>query len=137
MTTKRKTTPKRGTKVTRQNAFIEALKQTGNITLAVQAAGVTRTQAYRWRDASDEFAARWYEALQAAGEVLEAEARRRAFSGSDTLLIFLLKGIYPEKYRDRYDVRSENKVTVKHDADSLSDDELEAIARGRGVGVTA
>ena len=38
MTTKRKTTPKRGTKVTRQNAFIEALKQTGNITLAVEPA---------------------------------------------------------------------------------------------------
>ena len=76
-------------------------------------------------------------ALQAAGEVRDAEARRRAFSGSDTLLIFLLKWIYPEKYRDRYDVRSENKVTVKHDADSLSDDELEAIASGRGVGVTA
>ena len=136
MTTKSKT-PKRGTKTTRQNAFIEALRQTGNITLSVQAAQVTRTQAYRWRDASDGFAARWYEALQAAGEVLEAEARRRAFGGSDTLLIFLLKGIYPEKYRDRYDVRSDNKVTVKHDADSLSDDELEAIASGRGASVTA
>ena len=137
MTTKKTPAPKRGTKITRQNAFIAALQQTGNITLAVQAAGVTRTQAYRWRNASDEFAARWYEALQISGEVLEAEARRRAFSGSDTLLIFMLKGRFPEKYRDRYDVRSENKVTVKHDADSLSDDELEDIASGRGVGVTA
>ncbi len=32
---------------------------------------------------------------------MEAEARRRAFAGSDTLLIFLLKGARPDKYRER------------------------------------
>ena len=127
----------RSNRASKKDKFLEALAQNGIVGLACDIAGITRTQAYRWRDASDGFAARWYEALQAAGEVLEAEARRRAFGGSDTLLIFLLKGIYPEKYRDRYDVRSDNKVTVKHDADSLTDDQLEAIASGRGASVTA
>ena len=35
---------------------------------------------------------------------MEAEARRRAMAGSDLLLIFLLKGLKPEKYRERHDV---------------------------------
>lgn len=34
-------------------------------------------------------------------DVLEGEASRRAMSGSDLLLIFLLKGLRPEKYRER------------------------------------
>lgn len=44
--------------------------------------------------------------MEEAADVLEAEARRRAtVGGSDVLLIFLLKGARPEKYRDRYEVR--------------------------------
>ena len=127
----------RSNRASKKDKFLEALAQNGIVGLACDIAGIGRRTVYEWRSADDAFAARWYDALQAAGERLEAEARRRATSGSDTLLIFLLKGIYPEKYRDRYDVRSDNKVTVKHDADSLTDDQLEAIASGRGASVTA
>ena len=127
----------RSNRATKKDKFLSALSESGIVGAACDIAGIGRRTVYEWRSVDDAFAAKGYEALQNAGERLEAEARKRAVNGSDTLLIFLLKGIYPEKYRDRYDVRSENKVTVKHDADSLSDDELEAIASGRGVGVTA
>lgn len=45
---------------------------------------------------------------------------------SDTLAIFLLKGIRPDKYRERSDVRHSGKIDVS----KLSDDELRAIAEG-------
>ena len=75
--------------------------------------------AYLWRGEDPEFEDQWDEAIEAAADVLEAEARRRAVDGievrhydrdgklvstehkySDTLLIFLLKGVRPNKYRD-------------------------------------
>jgi hypothetical protein len=79
-----------------------------------------------------------YQAAQdQAAQTLEDEAVRRAYEGverpvtvagkrelvreySDTLLIFLLKGLRPAKYRERYDVAVEA-------GDSL----VQAIARGR------
>ena len=42
--------------------------------------------------------------------MLEAVARKRAIVGSDTLLIFLLKAVRPEKFRDRYQVQHVAKV---------------------------
>lgn len=45
---------------------------------------------------------------------------------SDTLLIFLLKGIRPEIYRDNVSVRHSGKIDVS----KLSDDELRAIIEG-------
>lgn len=47
---------------------------------------------------------------------------------SDTLMIFLLKGIRPEKYRERADVRHSGKIDVS----KLSDDELRAILETQG-----
>lgn len=83
---------------------------------------------YEQRRADELFAAAWDDALDQASDLLEKEARRRAHDGwdepvfgslgnnqgsgeigtvrkySDTLLIFLLKGARPEKYRDRHEV---------------------------------
>ena len=42
---------------------------------------------------------------------LEAEARRRAMSGSDVMLIFMLKSLRPDVYRERQDVT--NQVSGK------------------------
>lgn len=49
---------------------------------------------------------------------------------SDTLAIFLLKGIRPEKYRERADVRHSGKVNIG----SLSDAELLALSEGQSTG---
>ena len=71
----------------------------------------------RYRD--EEMSGRWSAALKIGYESLEAEAYRRAFEGvdepvfyqgeevarvkkpSDSLMMFLLKGGMPEKYKDR------------------------------------
>jgi hypothetical protein len=108
--------------------FLDAFKQTGNITVSARRAAVDRSTYYRWCEHDDAFAAAARLAEQEAADVLEAEAWRRAVHGvrrekgvyhlgqqvatevvteySDTLLIFLLKGVRPEKFRDRYDVTS-------------------------------
>ena len=99
--------------------FLAAYAEIGTITHAAMRAQVDRTTIYRWRDSDPVFAAALDEADLMAAERLEQEARRRAVEGvekpvwhkgqmvgsvreySDTLLIFLLKGALPDKYRER------------------------------------
>jgi hypothetical protein len=123
-----------------QPAFLSALREVGVVRDACEAAGVSRTTAYRQRNEDPEFAREWDESIQDAADLLEREAVRRARVGvkkpviyqgklcgvwvdgdgnavaegtpgarmiplsvteySDTLLMFLLKGIRPEKYKD-------------------------------------
>jgi hypothetical protein len=99
---------------------------TGNLTLSAQAVGISRQSHYLWLESDPEYATAFAEADAKACDLLEAEARRRAIEGlpkykfhegkpvlhpetgepyyerdySDTLLIFLLKGLRPDKYRD-------------------------------------
>jgi len=85
----------------KKRAFLEALGRSGNVTVAAHAADYERKYVYQLRKNDPDFAEAWEDKLEMAGEVLEAEARKRAFNGSDTLLIFLLKGAIPLKYADR------------------------------------
>lgn len=132
MTTKRRKTVKKGAnkrhalpqrkKAARQEAFLQAFRDTGNISVAAKLAGVDRKEHYRWLEAGGEYPKLFEDATDTAADGLEAEARRRAVEGieepvgwfkgepggyvkrySDTLLIFLLKGAKPEKYRERYE----------------------------------
>ena len=97
--------------------------RTSVVLLACRMAGVSRATVYRHRNRSARFARRWDDAVEDTVDVLEAEARRRAVSGvdrpvyyrgavvgsareySDNLLMFLLKTLRPEKYRERFDVK--------------------------------
>lgn len=117
--------------VAKQNAFLSAFAKCGTILHAANAAGINRETVRTWRSDDESFAERFSEAQKEANELLEAEARRRAIQGcrrkkftkngdpiydpetgeqyeelvySDTLLIFLLKGNDPEKYRERTEV---------------------------------
>jgi hypothetical protein len=114
-------TPKKGRGGRRPpwyDKFLQALASAGNVLLASKAAGVDRVTAYRHRDKDPGFAAEWATAVEESADVLEAEAWRRAARGtdkpvyhkgkkvdtvkeySDVLLIFLLKGNRPGKFRD-------------------------------------
>lgn len=130
MTKATQATPKKGRRnsaaATRRRdwrtIFINALREGGNIRAACAKAKINRTTAYRERKANGAFNDLWDAALEDAGDTLEAEAWRRAVKGvlepvfyqgdevgevrrySDTLLIFLLKGAKPEKYKDRGEV---------------------------------
>jgi len=98
--------------------FFQVLSETGIVTQAAHAAGVSRITVYRHRASNPEFAKRWEEAEQRGIDMLEDVARKRAMQSSDTLLIFLLKHKRPEVYNPP--VRSQ----VEMDVTALSDDEL-------------
>lgn len=103
----------------KEDRFLAALAATGHVNHSAEAAGVARRTLYDWRAADEEFARRWEEAVVQSVERLEREADRRAAEGtlkpvfhqgvecgqireySDTLLIFRLKALAPDKYRER------------------------------------
>ena len=58
--------------------------------------------------------------MEEAADVLEAVARQRAIHGSDLLLIFLLKAVRPQKFREHHVV--EHAGTVTHDHEQVSDE---------------
>ena len=138
----------------RREVFLRALAETGIVTIAAGAAGITRARAYQVRQQDQGFATAWDEAEQRAADALEAEAWRRAVSGvpeplvsagkvvrdddgqplairrySDNLLIALLKARRPEKFKDRQ--------VVEHDiSDGLADRLEAAMRRDGGIGPT-
>uniref|UniRef100_A0A6H2A2Y7 Putative terminase n=1 Tax=viral metagenome TaxID=1070528 RepID=A0A6H2A2Y7_9ZZZZ len=106
----------------KRRRFLEHYESLCVIGKAAEATGVTRQTIYDWLKASEAFKVAFAGAKQGVVEKLEAEAIRRAYAGidkavwykgvacgvekeySDTLLIFLLKGAAPEKYRERHEV---------------------------------
>jgi hypothetical protein len=116
--------------IERRSSFLEALKATCNITRACEAARIGRSAVYSWRKEDPSFSDDWREALEIAGDALQDEAVRRAVEGvdrpvfqggqlvgvvreySDTLLVLLLKGAKPERYRDRQEVRHDGQVDI-------------------------
>lgn len=109
------------TKLTQQRkrTFLEHLRATCNVTESAQIAGVSRTAMYERRAIDPELAKAWDDAVEQATDALEKEARRRALDGvdkpvyfqgkkvdlikeySDPLLMFMLRGHRPHKYRER------------------------------------
>jgi hypothetical protein len=99
--------------------FLELLKGTGNVTLAAQGAGIDRTTAYARAARDPAFAAAWREAHEAAIDLLEGAARQRALAGSDQLLMFLLRGLRPERYGARLDLHVELRREAERVAERL------------------
>jgi hypothetical protein len=129
------TTPKKRPRWAK--GFLTVLRESGNVRLASESVGIERSTAYDFRNSDDVFAAEWERAQDDAADLLEQEARRRAHDGweepvfgslgnnrgsgeigtvrkySDTLLIFLLKGAKPEKYRERNQTEHTGSVAIK------------------------
>lgn len=116
----------------RRSAFLQALIRTGGkVNEAARMAGYADASNLRiFRRKDTLFAKAWDDALVAAGDLLEDEAIRRAVDGvreaiyykgdvvdfrlrfSDQLLMFLLKGIRPEKFRESMQVDATMRVAV-------------------------
>lgn len=62
-------------------AFLEALREWGNVTHAATVAGIDRSTAYKARERNSSFLRQWDDAIEHATDVLEMEARRRAERG--------------------------------------------------------
>lgn len=99
-------------------AFLVAYRRSGIIETAARAAGIDRRTYYKWTAADPEFAAACEQAELGAIEDVELELRRRALlkgpkTRDTTALIFYLKAHKPEKYRERFDVRHEDRLSAQ------------------------
>jgi len=117
--------------------FLEWLRKGYTVTKACGQVGVTPRQAYTHRNAYTEFADQWDDALEEGSDLLEDVAVKRAVEGTerpifqggikvgtehvcnDNLLMFLLKGKKPEKYRERHDLTSGGEGIVQSFARAL------------------
>ena len=118
----------------------EVAANAGNITAACRKvtktdfqANTLRAHVYLLEKEDAEFAAAFREAQRMGIDVLEDEARRRAFEGveetvyyqglavdtakkySNSLMVFLLKGAKPEKYKDRVEHTGDPNTPVHVD----------------------
>lgn len=102
-----------------KNRFLNYLAETGTISRAAQKAGISRQTHYYWLKEDTDYAIAYEQAKRMAADLLEEEAFRRAVEGndvgiyykgkqvgtkiiySDLLLSLLLKGAFPDKYKDR------------------------------------
>ena len=110
----------------KKKRFLEKYIDIGDITLTAKVTGIDRSTHYKWLEEDPEYQLNFAAADKQALDVLESEAYRRAVKGvnkpiyykgqrcgyvreySDSLLIFLLKGNAPEKYRERHELVGAN-----------------------------
>ena len=131
----------------KKRKFLDSLVYAGgNSSQACRLANINLSTPHFWVKNDPEFAALWREAQGIAAATLENEAIRRGFQGyeipvgwhkgepgafvtqySDILLIFLLKGAFPEKYADRMEVKG---AMANIDLARLPDEALSRIAAG-------
>lgn len=132
----------------KKEKFIELLMEYGVVTYAAQGVDVTRQTAYAARRIDKHFAEAWDEAVEFSVENMERVAYDRAVNGvneplsfkgeltgdyikrySDILLMFMIKGNKPEKYREN----TNTQVNVNVSPNSLSDSQLLRIAQGATI----
>lgn len=115
--------PENETGIERRNRWLNAYSYIGTIHGACRATSIVRARVYDWINNDPYFVAAMQKAGERSVDVLEEEARRRAYEGweedvyykgavvgqqrrfSDLLLMFTLKARAPEKYRERVDNR--------------------------------
>lgn len=132
---------KANTPALRKKAMLTTFAECGNVTQACKIANIGRTTHYEWMRDDPDYVKAFNDALEQAADRLEQEARRRAVEGtskpvfykgeecgyiqeySDTLLIFLLKGARPEKYRDniKQEITGNLEVGIKLPSDIPDD----------------
>ena len=105
--------------VSKKAPFLAAFRRTASVRRAAAAVKIDRTMHYRWLAEDPTYAAAFEKAREEAAQVLEDEAVRRAYEGirkpvfyqgevvdyvfeyDTALLMFLLRGWRPDRYRER------------------------------------
>lgn len=96
----------------KKQKFLAVYVETCNITRAAQAAGLSRQAHYEWLMHDPDYPAQFAKAQEQAVDAMESIAWDRAQTTSDTLMIFLLKGARPDKYRERSHQQLDANVAV-------------------------
>lgn len=132
--------------------FLATYATVGTVLHACQESGVNRASLYVWLKQDAEFLAAYEQAQEEVIESLEREAMIRAVDGrlepvyqggkkvgtirkrSDVLLIFLLNGLKPDKYKKRHELTGPHGGPLQHvtTKKALTKDELrdELVRRG-------
>ena len=114
----------------KKRVFLQAMRDTGgNVSRSAEIVGVSRQNAYQWRDYDRQFALDWDDCLEFGTEHLEEKLYARACEVDTTAAIFLLKARRPDKYRETYKVETEMNVDTDRLAESLMNACLEAARR--------
>lgn len=125
-----------------QRSFLMAFAVCGDLVTAAKAARISLAAHWHWRRHDDEYAAAFEQATEMAGDVLESKAMQRAVNGvkkmkfykgqpitvqgpdgrempyvetehPESLVQFMLKGLKPEKYRERHEVTGNAGLQVQ------------------------
>jgi len=94
----------------KKRAVLAAYATSGRLVHACKSAKTDAFMHYYWMRTDPAYATAFAEAQEVVANLLEEEAIRRATKmqhASDVLLIFLLKGAKPQKYRDNVHVQQE------------------------------
>lgn len=100
--------PDTRTKEFKQEKFLRAVTRIGTITAASNASKIDRHAHARWMQEDESYPARFADAQEQAADRLEAIAYRRAVKGDRTLLMFLLNGLRPWKFKYRQEITGPN-----------------------------
>lgn len=111
----------------KQDLFLEGYVKKGTLSGAARYAGIHVSNHHRWIEIDPDYPEQFQAALLEAKEALVEEGRRRALEGveeptgwykgepggfvrrySDALLIFLIKGAFPDIYKDRHEHTGKN-----------------------------
>ena len=124
----------------KKRAFLRAFAKNGNVSQSADIVRISRRTHYDWLESDPVYAAAYDEAREQSVDELERIARERAAAGSDTLLIFLLKGERPDKYAERHRVELIRKQEIRERAEKLAaelDLPVEEVERDLVLGVEA
>lgn len=98
---------------------LRALAKGGSYTLAADAAGISRDALFRWKADEEAFQAECLDAIEAGTDRLEDVAVQRAIEGgSDTMLIFMLKGRRRDKWGDKQSITHSGELVTKEARDA-------------------
>lgn len=117
----------------KKERFLEAFAAVGTLTGACRVAGVSPHTVYAWEENDPTFSGRQAEAQSHVADRLEEMALARALNAGDPhghlMIIFLLKALRPDKYRERIKVDVEHLVKQAALAGGLDADAADAAAR--------
>jgi len=105
-----------------RETWLTVYANTGIIRLACEAAGVTRNYVYQYREDHPDFMEQWEAAKADAIDALENEARMRALTISDPLLLAMLRAYKPE-YREKSSVELTGRDGGPIQSETVLDDD--------------
>jgi hypothetical protein len=90
----------------KKSAFLAAFSRCGSLSKAAKRAKVDRRTHYNWLKDDASYSRAFQQAVIEAGDSLQDRLAEMAFEGNVTAAIFLLKGLKPQQFRDRVEIKN-------------------------------